>query len=960
MLRSKAFVKRNRKGNVVKVVKEHYLRDDIPCSSEICRECAKISPPLLSSTPSGTSTMKPHYLIPDTNVFINQLDLMEHPAFKDVIVLQTVREEVRHLSIPVYNRLNAILADKTKRFYLFANEHQRDTFVERLKDESPNDRNDRAIRVAAKWYDTHLKACGSEAMIDIIMLSDDKANKEKAGAIGVKCCNVWQYVESKKDSPELLDMVAAPKAVAGDAIVYEEHYSPAKIKNGVQNGKLIQGSFQVSMHNVYEGTIVGEVEGEMKTIYILGRKNFNRCIQGDIVAVELLPKEKWKHSASIAIEEEDEDEEKMYGEEEVVDRMVENDSPPEPTGKVVGIIRKKWRPYCGFIVKNSVPKDTQSGNITVRFRAMDKRIPPIKIRTAQAHALLGKRIIVSIDSWPVTSAFPLGHFVKTLGSSGDRETETEVLLLEHNVPFQEFSKRVLDDLPPEGDKWIVLDKHINNEKRRDFRDLDICSIDPPGCTDIDDALHARQLPNGNWEVGVHIADVTYFVKHGMPMDVEAASRGTSVYLVDKRIDMLPALLGTNLCSLRSNVDRLAFSCVWEMNDNAEIISTDFTKSVIRSKHSFTYDEAQSRIDDERMQDSLTQGIRVLNKFAKILRQQRMDNGALTLASPEVRFNLENDSQDPVDVEMKELKETNALVEEFMLLANISVAKKIFSKFPSCSMLRKHPAPPTNNFDMLRKVLAQKGVTINTETSKALADSLDKAVIPGDPYFNKLVRIMTTRCMMQAQYFCSGTETESEFRHYGLASPIYTHFTSPIRRYADVVVHRLLQACIDDDIDYGPDLIDSQKMKELCDNLNFRNRMAQQAGRSSVELFTNLYFKNKVEIEDGRVLRVLKNGIIVLVPKYGIETVVYTAKTGSNSPLVYNEEDCSLVAGDVVIKTFDAVKVEITVEGDEQGMRQKMNMRLVEPYIEGVSTKPSASKRPNEEAVEHNVVKKAKN
>ncbi|KAI9331135.1 exosome complex exonuclease RRP44, partial [Pilaira anomala] len=589
---------------------------------------------------------------------------------------------------------------------------------------------------------------------------------------------------------------------------------------------------------------------------------------------------------------------------------------------------------------------------TVIFRAIDRRIPPIKIRTAQASALVGNRIVVSIDSWPVNSGVPLGHFVKTLGSSGDRETETEVLLLEHNVPYQEFSKRILEDLPVEGDQWIVLDKHLRDENRRDFRDLNVCSIDPPGCTDIDDALHVRSLPNGNYEVGVHIADVTYFVKYGMPMDTEAAARGTSVYLVDKRIDMLPSLLGTNLCSLRSNVDRLAFSCIWEMNENAEIVDVKFTKSVIRSKFSFTYEEAQNRIDDERMQDDVTKGIRVLNKFAKILRQKRMDAGALTLSSPEVRFRLENDSQDPVDVEMKGLKDTNALVEEFMLLANISVAKKIYQKFPSSAMLRRHAPPPTNNFDQLRKVLAEKGFILETDTSKALADSLDKAVLPEDPYFNNLVRIMTTRCMMQAQYFCSGTEAESDFLHYGLASPIYTHFTSPIRRYADIVVHRLLYACVESDLAYGHELSDMTKMKELCDNLNFRNRMAQQASRSSVELFTGIYFRNKTEVEEGRILRVLKNGIIVLVPKYGVESIVYTTsgKTAA-SPFVYDDEDKSLVAGDIKLKTFDSVKVQISVEGDEHGMRQTMKMQLVEPFVEGVSVVPALKKRSVEEQEE---------
>lgn len=209
--------------------------------------------------------------------------------------------------------------------------------------------------------------------------------------------------------------------------------------------------------------------------------------------------------------------------------------------------------------------------------------------------------------------------------------------------------------------------------------------------------------------------------------------------------------------------------------------------------------------------------------------------------------------------------------------------------------------------------------------------------------------MTTRCMMQAQYFCSGTEAESDFMHYGLASPIYTHFTSPIRRYADVVVHRLLQACIESDLSYGEELTDMTKMKELCDNLNFRNRMAQQAARSSVELFTGLYFKNKIEVEEGRILRVLKNGIIVLVPKYGIESIVYTSeKAGGPSPFTYDDDDKSLVAGDIKLKTFDSVKVEITVEGDEHGMRQKMNMNLVEPFVEGISVVPTVKKRVMEE------------
>jgi exosome complex exonuclease DIS3/RRP44 len=217
-----------------------------------------------------------------------------------------------------------------------------------------------------------------------------------------------------------------------------------------------------------------------------------------------------------------------------------------------------------------------------------------------------------------------------------------------------------------------------------------------------------------------------------------------------------------------------------------------------------------------MTDPVSLGIKALNTLAKQLRQKRMDAGALTLASPEVRFRMENDSQDPVDVEMKELKDTNALVEEFMLLANVYVAKKIQETFPESSMLRRHPKPPQNNFETLIKAVSPMGIEIDPSTSLTLSKTLDTAVVATDPYFNKLIRIMTTRCMMQAVYFCSGTLAEPDFWHYGLASPIYTHFTSPIRRYADLQVHRLLAASIGYDQVYSSELTDKIKVKEMSD------------------------------------------------------------------------------------------------------------------------------------------------
>ncbi|KAF9581039.1 exosome catalytic subunit dis3 [Lunasporangiospora selenospora] len=990
MLRQKAFVKKTKSGKVVRVVKEHYLRDDIWCSLEACKGCEHTEP-VLSSTPNISKLFPlPHYIIPDTNIFINQIDMMEKPQMTNVIVLQTVLEEVKHLSPSIYKRVRDMITDREKRFYVFSNEHHRETFIEKLKDESPNDRNDRAIRVATKWYGNHIKDL--KPSVSVVMMSDDSANRDKAAADSLQAASAKQYIESLDDT-ELLDMLtSATDLDEGNRIIYAEHLTPLHLSNGIKNGKFYQGKIGISSHNYLEGSIFTKVNGQETTVLIVGRENLNRAVDGDIVAVEILPKSEWRTTPTgvVVDEEEEEAEEESLRKEKKestegssedtvmtdADKSSSEPTPEElassqPYAKVVGIIRRNWRQYCGFIDRKSV--HTPAGStapVNVMFYAMETKIPKIKFRTRQAHSLLGQRVIVAIDSWPKTSRYPFGHFVRSLGEAGDKSTETEVLLLEHDVPFHEFSKQVLSFLPTEGENWIVQPEHFVG--REDFRSLNVCSIDPPGCTDIDDALHVTPLPNGNYQVGVHIADVTHFVKPGNAMDLEAASRGTTVYLVDKRIDMLPGLLGTNLCSLRSNVERLAFSCIWELNDSAEIVSVRFAKSVIASKASLTYEEAQNRIDDDRMQDDLTKGIRTLNMLAKKLKQRRLDLGALTLASPEVRFSLEHDTQDPVDVEMKELKETNALVEEFMLLANISVARKIFEKFPDSAMLRCHPTPPAANFEKLEKAVARMNIQIDHSTSKTLSDSLDNAVLPEEPYFNKLLRIMTTRCMMQALYFCSGAKTEQEFRHYGLATDIYTHFTSPIRRYSDVMVHRQLYAAIDSSVSYGSELTDKEDMNELCAVLNHRNRMAQHAARSSVELFTHLFFKNKTEEEEGYVIRILKNAFIVLVPKYGIEGIVYAsakvpkgskAENGSNGPaagqavLVYNPDTDSLQSTEVVpegeppkvqIQLFQKVMVQITIDDDlkgggEGGMRQKLKMELLKPWIEGISVQGECNK-----------------
>ena len=864
--------------------------------------------------------------------------------------------QVKHQNLGTHKRVRDMISDSSKKFHVFANEHHRDTFVEIQAGESANDRNDRAIRTAAKWYNKHMEE-GREGgeVVRVVLLTNDRENREKARALRLKAFTAFEYANSLTESPGLVDRLAST-GDSGEAskenrkkekILFSEHQPLSVIQSGLKSGKYHQGSFQGSRQNYLEGHVnVGSME---KWVLIQGLQNLNRAVHEDIVAIELFPESEWSCPSGVvmkdaeeeaaakdeaAAKEEEKEGKTESGKEEGMDttdvavRKPVDKSLLEPTGRVVGIIRRNWRPYCGTILPLTSMKGARH-----TFVPAERRIPRVRLETRQAANLVGKRIVVSIDAWPRTSRFPRGHFVRELGEIGDKDTENEVLLLEHDVPHQSFSQAVLADLPRMP--WVITDDEC--KKREDLRHLDVCSVDPPGCTDIDDALHCRELENGNLEVGVHIADVSHFIRPGTSLDKEAANRGTTVYLADKRIDMVPELLSSNLCSLRGGEERLAFSALWEITRDAGIVSTRFVKSVIRSRAALTYAEAQMRIDEPQRSDAVTVSLRHLNRLAKILKQDRIDKGALTLASPEVRFEVDSETHDPIDLQTKQLKETNSLVEEFMLLANISVAKHIHDHFPHCALLRRHPSPPLSNYDILIKACTSKGVTIAVESAKALATSLEQATLPNEPYFNTMLRIMTTRCMMQAVYFCSGTLPLEEYHHYGLAMPIYTHFTSPIRRYSDLIVHRLLAVAVNADQTY-PDLLDKHKAQKLCNLLNHRHKMAQYAARASVTLHTQIFFRDKTPVEEGFVLFVHHNALQVLIPKYGLEGMLFFDVSSKDSAaklsVVPNDEVPSLEVQGTVFHLFDRLRVKVQVEKSSI-QQSKLKLYLVSPKIPGL-------------------------
>ncbi|KAM7260331.1 hypothetical protein ACFE04_016072 [Oxalis oulophora] len=876
MLQSKQFSKKTRHGKVQKQVREVYLRDDISCGAACCKACNHTSAARLTC-----STI----LVLDTNVVLNQIDLLENPAIHDVVLLTVVLDEVKNKNLSVYNRIRALssISNSSKNFFVFANEFHRDTYVKPIDKETPNDRNDRAIRVATQWYQTHLGAG-----VHVLLLTNDRENQRKATQDGIHAQTIESYVKSL-GQPELLDLLVQPKQedVTMDdvedlrpskrKVVYPEHKPMSEITSGLHRGIYHQGKLRVNRYNPFEAYVGSESIGDEIIIY--GRDNMNRAFDGDIVAVELLPEDQWHHEKSLSIADDgDEEEDGVHLVPNSADdaprtTALENGNSnlvsSRPSGRVVGIIKRNWHSYCGSL--EPMTKPAGSGSIAhALFVSKDRRVPKIRIQTRQLENLLDKRIIVTVDSWDRESRYPSGHYVQVIGEIGDRDTESEVVLIENDINSKPFTAQVLACLPPLP--WSVSSQDLANPIRQDLRHVRVFSVDPPGCRDIDDALHCTALPNGKFEVGVHIADVTNFVDPGTPLDEEASQRGTSVYLVERRIDMLPKPLTEDICSLRADVERLAFSVIWEMTSEAEIISTRCTKSIIKSCAALSYVEAQARMDDSRLVDPLTADLRSMNTLAKIMRQRRIESGALTLASAEVKFQIDTETHDPLDIGMYQIREANQMVEEFMLAANVSVAGQILKVFPQCSLLRRHPTPTKEMLEPLLHTAAAIGLSLDVSSSKALADSLDRAV-GDDPYFNKLIRILATRCMTQAVYFCSGDLTPPEFHHYGLAAPLYTHFTSPIRRYADVIVHRLLAASLG--ISKLPPVFqDRNQLTSIADNLNYRHRNAQMAGRASVELHTLIYFRNRPTDTEARIVKIRSNGFIVFVPKYGIEGPVY--------------------------------------------------------------------------------------
>jgi ribonuclease R len=510
-----------------------------------------------------------------------------------------------------------------------------------------------------------------------------------------------------------------------------------------------------------------------------------------------------------------------------------------PEGEIIRVLERGRSEFVGTIEVHS----------KYAFIIPDKRkmyqdifIPLDKIADAND----GDKVIARITQWPGKDRKPEGEIIDVLGPAGNNDVEMHAIMAEFGLPyeFDQKTNQAADKISNE-----ITDSDI--KARRDMRSVTTFTIDPHDAKDFDDALSYRQLENGNWEIGIHIADVSHYVKPGSDLDKEAFKRATSVYLVDRTIPMLPEKLSNVLCSLRPNEDKLTFSAIFEMDENAKILSEWFGRSIIRSNHRFSYEEAQEIIETQ--QGDYVNEILTLNKLAHKLRDERFRKGAISFETVEVKFRLDEDGK-PLEVIPQIRKDAHKLIEDFMLLANRKVAEHIYYKKRSDSQLtmvyRIHEHPNTEKLNTLALFAKKFGYTLDFNKG-SLSETINKLTVDveGRPEQNVL-QSLAIRTMSKAKY-----TTAAEI-HFGLGFKHYTHFTSPIRRYPDVMVHRLMAHYL-----AGGKSEDKELYEGLCDHSSEMEKTASEAERASIK-YKQVEFMQSMSDQDF-------DGIVSGLTEYGV-------------------------------------------------------------------------------------------
>ena len=658
------------------------------------------------------------------------------------------------------------------------------------------------------------------------------------------------------------------------------------------------------------------VRGLPFDVKIDGWARQSRSVHGDEVCVLIDPSEEW---------------ERVGGGDDGDDVCASVDADADGGRSVesmAAVCRRGWRP-TGIVVAtvtpsarraNMVGKLEMETNEALTFVPVDAKLPkgrvseysvPRSIKSALESG--GKEgavdtfVSVKLRKWRRGDAKPLVDILGVVGRGSiesDLDIMTKVIVAEHRIESGDFSVEAEACLPriDAGEHWSIPTDEL--ERRADFRDKLVFSIDPPTARDLDDALSVEVLSDGDLNVGVHIADVSHFVLPNTALDAEARTRGTTTYLVHTIFPMLPRLLCENLCSLNPGVERLSFSVEWTMTKEGVVKNVSFKRGVIKSAAKLSYIHVQNVIDagtdvqaakdaldgveisgEQHKIEDIIESIEILHHAAKSMRKRRFQAGAVRLDQPKVGFELDED-QEPVNAAPYVIRDSNRLVEEYMLLANMYVAEFIAQVFPSHSMLRCHPPPNERKLIELTTFASEHDLDVDISSSKRLHDSL-RAIADDSRDMFDIVQLLATKPMQLAKYFCTGMADEDSWRHYALAVPYYTHFTSPIRRYPDVVVHRLLAAAIEHETRRGEshsnEVIKAYELfaPELChdvaDHCNERKMAAKYAQERSQHLFLCKYLQNNVVVSHAIARQLGQQFIVAYVPLYGIEIKIYLAK-----------------------------------------------------------------------------------
>ena len=555
------------------------------------------------------------------------------------------------------------------------------------------------------------------------------------------------------------------------------------------------------------GSIYVRVEGEEKDIFV-NQRNTANALNGDRVEVVVMHRGR--------------------------DGKME--------GEITRIVERSRKPYVGI---------AEVGAHQIFVRADSRRMPMDIYLSKRLYPDVkdGEKVVVRIADWAEGSKSPVGELIERLGMAGNNDTEMHAILAEYELPYR-FEPEI--EQAAEGIDGRITAKEI--ARRRDFRNVTTFTVDPADAKDFDDALSVRKVGEGVWEIGVHIADVTHYVRPHSVIDDEAVERGTSVYLVDRTVPMLPERLSNELCSLRPHEASLCFSAVFTINEGLEILDEWFGRTVIYSDRRFTYAEAQEIIETGR--GDFAEEVLTLNRLAQALRKARFKNGAISFDREEVKFQLDEAGK-PIGVYFKEQKESNQMIEEFMLLANRTVAEfigKSKNKTKKTFVYRIHEQPDPEKLRDFSAFISRFGYKMRTEGTKTdISKGINKLLdsVQGKPEEN-LVETLAIRSMQKAHY------TTDNIGHYGLAMDYYTHFTSPIRRYPDMMVHRLLERYL-----AGGRSVIKNKYEEYCKHCSEMEMVASNAERSSIKYKQVEFMKDKLgQVFDGVVSGVTEWGLYV--------------------------------------------------------------------------------------------------